>query len=213
MLRFVLAAMIILVSINQSFAQKFPDGTVLFVENSSFIVESVTDFNTTHVAVIFDDKVYNAEPPFVKTYKVGDYLKIIAKENDGKAKCKTVFCYPKNPYTKKQIKAMKNYLEGEVGRRYSLTGYVKGIEAEGIHCSQLTTEALMAAGKVKSQRPWRISPGTLRLCVDKFCKTKGCYLIERNPEKTSMISRFNDWLGEKTKFCSWSCYETWSLCR
>lgn len=188
-----------------------PDGTVLFVENSSFLVESVTAFETTHVAIILDGKVYQAEPPKVRTYTIAEYFGLIAKDNGKSQKCKTIFCQPKNAYKQEQIAAMRVFLEAEVGRRYSVKGYLKGNESDGTHCAQLVTEALVAADKVTADKPWMVSPGALRLSVEKFCYTKGCYLVEK--KKTNLARRFSDWLYDKGTFCSWSCYETWAFCR
>lgn len=203
-----------LISTPQAVAQGLPDGTVLFVENSNFVVETVTEFSTTHVCIVLDGKVYNAEPPAIRTYTVPEYLALLAKWNGDSKKCKTLVCRPKRPLSPKQIQAMRSFLEGEVGRRYSIRGYVRGVESDGTHCSQLTTEALAATGSVRSQRPWKVSPGTLRDAIQPRMNSKAYWFVEK-PDKPKKIAfrRFGDWLYDKSVFCSWSCWETWTFCR
>ena len=78
------------------------------------MVEAVTDYETTHVAIVLDGKVYNAEPPRVKTYTVSEYLETLAAFNGQKPKSKTLVCKPKRSLTQKEKQAMREYLENQV---------------------------------------------------------------------------------------------------
>ena len=190
----------------------FEDGTLIFVEDSNELVEFYTDSKTTHVAIIVKDHVYQAEPPTVRKLLATDYLKEIAQANDKHAKMAVSLYTPKVPLTEDEVKKMVEYLDKQVGRRYSIRGFFRKDESDGIHCSQICTEALVAAGRVKSERPWKVSPTTLR---DSLASTynagKGYYLVEKKDQ--TRWQRFCAWCTGAGRWCGWSCEETWTFCR
>ena len=202
-------------------ASSFEDGTLLFLENSSNIVECYTDSSYSHVAVILSDEhgekwLYNAEPPRVRKYRLVDYFKEIGRMNEGtKSKVITSILCPKEPYTEEQVGKLRHFLEDQVGRGYSIKGYLRKVEGVGIHCSQMCAGAVEATGRQSFSSPnYCISPGKLRSLVSSTYKQHGNkLLVETKHEHRRTISgRWSNWWKSRGTLCSWSCWETLRFC-
>lgn len=153
------------------------DGSLLFIENGNRIVQNHTDSSITHVAVILkeDDDfwVYEATPPKVRKVKLDEYLSEVKEINRHKKKerkkLKVWIANPNKPLTTKQHKAMKEYFDKQMGRRYSVNSYLNGTPGDGIHCCEITGYAFEAAGLKYSDNPCTDSPW------DVWKKTKPSY--------------------------------------
>src|SRR4051812_23825116 len=66
-------------------AAELPDGTLLFLENCSSVVERTTHGEIAHVAMVFGDDghrwVYEATPAKVRRVRLDDYLLELARSN------------------------------------------------------------------------------------------------------------------------------------
>src|SRR5262245_24059724 len=146
-----------------------PDGTLLFLENCSSLVERATRGEIGHAALVFHDAgacwVYEATPAKVRRVTLADYYAELARLNarrDEDENIRTWLLVPKTPYTPAEIAKMRAYLDAQIGRRYSVRNYVRGKPGEvhstkvgpvevqvsvessgksagGIHCAELTS--------------------------------------------------------------------------
>jgi hypothetical protein len=202
-------------------AGSFEDGTLLFLENSSNIVECYTDSTYTHVAIILSDEkgeqwLYNAEPPKVRKYRVLEYFESIGKMNEStKSKVITSIVRPQQPYTKDEVASMRAYLDGQVGRRYSIRGYLRKIAGDGIHCSEMCAAAVESTGRHNFTRSnYQISPGYLQKVTSLSHRQQGKKLLveTKKKDRQSLCSRWSAWWGERGTLCGWSCWETLRFC-
>lgn len=152
------------------------DGSLLFIENGNRIVQNHTDSSITHVAIILKENddfwVYEAVPPKVRKIKLDSYLLEIQKINSRKKerhKMKVWIANPNEPLTGDQKKSMKEYLDKQINRKYSVGSYIDGTPGSGIHCCEITGYAFEAAGLKYSDNPCSDSPW------DVWQKTKPSY--------------------------------------
>jgi hypothetical protein len=129
-----------------------PDGSIIFVENGSDIVKNITNSYLTHVAIVFNEYVYESNHPKVKKTPVEKYLKI--NKN-------IIILSSKVPYSNKEVKNMQRFAESQIGKKYSVKAYIRGIPAEGMHCSEYISEILIKSGRYQSSVPSRVTPGSL----------------------------------------------------
>lgn len=124
------------------------DGSLLFIEGGNRIVQNNTDSTFTHVAIILKENdtfwVYEAVKPKVRKIKLDDYYVEIKQLNSRKKKNqrKVWIANPNTPLTKNQKTSIKNYLEKQLGRKYSVASYLSESPTDSIHCCELVGEAL-----------------------------------------------------------------------
>lgn len=130
-----------------------PDGTLLFIENGSRIVMNETNSPFSHVAIIVnvDEEawVYEADRPRVQRLRLHDYIDKIQNINAKKRRQRRIWLMrPKVPLKEDESARLIQYLDSQVGKRYSIGGYLSGrSNCKRIHCGELTANALRVAGK------------------------------------------------------------------
>lgn len=142
-----------------------PDGSVICLEHSKAIVEKVTESEITHVAIVFDDIVYEATPPNVRKTSWEAYYLELLKEKKKKPNLQVWIATPKIKYNKDQIDKMTAFADSQIGVIYSIKGYTKGIES-GLHCAQFVTQILSQSGRFWSRDAGRVTPKTLWLSIE-----------------------------------------------
>jgi hypothetical protein len=192
-----------------------PDGTLLFVENGSNIIEQYTDSTYTHVAIIVTEEgtawVYEATPPKVRRVTLEHWLTGMARYNERRSFSPALvsIAKPKKLYTEEQVVKLKEYLESQRGRVYSLRGYVRNRPTTGIHCSELCAGALEAMGSEFSTLNYRISPADLRRLVEADYHQHNRMSVSLKEEfRRSTCTRWWDWWRSRGMWCRWSCWET-----
>jgi hypothetical protein len=199
-------------------AAPIADGSLLFLENSNQFVELYTGSETTHVAVILHDKeqpwVYEATPGEVRKLTFDAYrseLGELNKRRGEKRKIRAVLVESSTPYSEPQITAMRELLESQIGRRYSIKGHVRG-RSDGIHCAELAARALCAASVLKIERCQAESPATLLERVKPQAQPLTTLVIKEPEERPSWAARrWND-ISAFAGWCQWSCWESWTWC-
>src|SRR6478672_5813896 len=82
----VLAAALLCTPSAATSAGELPDGTLLFLENCSSVVERTTHGEIAHVAIVLREEqqpwIYEATPAKVRRVKMDDYLVEIARTNE-----------------------------------------------------------------------------------------------------------------------------------
>lgn len=137
----------------------YEEGSLLVFKGSHRIVERWTNSPYTHVAVVLKNEkglyVYEAtKPEGVRKMPLRAFLDMVQKE-DG---IELYVMNPKHPFTVEQTSIMLEYLKSQMGRKYSILGYIRGQNVEGIHCSELISNMLEKIGVEFDQHAGKIAP-------------------------------------------------------
>jgi len=190
------------------------DGTLLFVENGQNLVECYTNSSYSHVAMVIDDHVYEANLPDIKKQSLRDWFTNIGKRNEGTGSpALVVVMMPKQSFSKDEISKMKTFLEEQVDRRYSIRGYLRKVPGEGIHCAEMCAGALEKSGRFKfKNQNYTYSPGDLYNCMPYSQFGKKLYVRMKVEHRRTMTARWCDWWKHTGTACGWSCVETMVFC-
>ena len=211
-------AWLLLVSLATA-AESLEDGTLIFLENCSSIVERSTHGSVGHVAIVINEGtepwLYEAIPGKVRHLKADEYYAELSRLNARKAEDKQIRAFalrPEKPFTQAERQAMHHYLEEQVGRRYSVKGYVRGEESSGIHCAELASHTLNESGRYQWEHCHAIHPSKLQVLIDPTYQDPVPIEIPTfNSEETWCERVQRRWYSIRT-WCVWSCGEAWSLC-
>lgn len=202
----------------ESHAEMLDTGTLIFVENSSNVVESYTDSSYTHVTIVVMDDgytpwVYDAAPPVIRRVKLVDWLAEMAKRNEG-WDSPAVISIVHRPYSPEEMDKIQTYLVEQEGRPYSLRSYLRSRPGSGIHCSEMCAGAFEAAGHQLSTPNFSISPGELRELVRSTHVQQGEKLVaySRREHRRSTCRRWIDWWRSRETLYSWYYWESLKFC-
>lgn len=144
-------------------SSEIPSGSLIFAENSNFIVEQFTQSDITHVAIVAKENdetyVFEATKPKVRKVLLSEYLK--------KTKAKL---YVSVPNQKIDNERLVNYLNSQLNKKYSIENYNKKKPSEKtIFCSQLIVECYNHCNnKIFTYPSQYYSPGDIwNVIVDK----------------------------------------------
>ena len=196
------------------------EGTLIVLENSNLAVETYTRSETTHVAMLMyrDGKlcVYEAAPKAVRTLSLDDYYQELSRFNRHKWESHHLrlrLYQPKQPYTAKELAAIRAFLDEQIGRRYSIKGYVRAKPNDGIHCADLVSSALIKTGRYRFDETYCVSPAAL---VEQVKATHEKPIdIELPPyvKTGTWCERSWGWWGGALNWCGWACWEMWTFAR
>lgn len=95
----------------------------------------------THVGIVLNGYVYEADWPRVKKTPVSGYKSNRRRVN--------VDVYaPSRPFSQAEVQAMVNHAEGKLGQKYGLRSYFRpGAKANGTWCSPYVKDVLNASGR------------------------------------------------------------------
>jgi hypothetical protein len=199
-------------------ANSVPDGTLLFLDNSNMFVELYTGSETTHVAVVLNDRgepwVYEATPHEVRKLALDDYYAELGKLNQRRKESKKIRVHmvrPRETYSAEEVAAMRGWLESQLGRRYSVKGYVRG-QSDGIHCAELAAHTLCTSGALNLDRCQDESPASLYKKMQPCSLPSASITIEEPEERDTWCERsWSDWKAYGM-WCKWSSWEAWTFC-
>ena len=189
------------------------NGSLLILEGNNKPVRAFTDSEVTHVAIFMRlgtslPVVFEATPAKVRCVALRKFMDEIRQHDAGRGKSTRVWMMqPKRPYSQRELRRMNSYLNSQLGRRYSVKGYVRHREADGIHCAEFASTALTHTGRFAFRQRYAIDPGELVQAV----KTS-----HESPVRISVPNRRADptwskqtWLRllDFQNWCGWACYE------
>ena len=209
---------LILLTLSLSATSKIQDGSLLVFEHSNKPVAQVTGSSTTHVAVLFHhgatEWVYEATPAKARRLTLAKYQLELGELNRNRSQPTSVTVLePKYPYSELQIERMRAHAVSQIGRRYSVKGYVRGRESDGIHCAHLAAVTLEASGRFEFDEAYAISPGELVANISSLHRSPVRMTIGAGQSDESWCARsWTAWFNYGT-WCRWACYETWTFCR
>lgn len=201
-----------------SAAGAIPDGSLLVLRNSNKPVEAVTGSEITHVAILFqhgqNEWVYEATPGQTRRLPWTEYRRELGEFNRNRRSPLAVSVLePKQAYSAEQVNRMRAYAASQIGRRYSLQGYVRGKEVDGIHCAHFAASILETSGRFRFEKAYAISPGKLVAGISKLHKRPVPIAVDPGETNESWCEKsWTAWFNYGA-WCRWACYETWTFCR
>jgi hypothetical protein len=200
-------------------AEPLEDGTLLFLENASSVVRVATGGKIGHVAIALSDEgehwIYEATPAKVRRVSPQAYheelARINAKRDDDK-KIRVLVLRPQRSYTAAELAAMRTFLSGQLGRRYSLANYVKNEDGDGIHCAELAGSALNATGRYSFDQPRSVHPAAFFKLAQPTHRPAETLAFPTAVAKQTWCQRADRRWGEVWRWTRWSCGEAWAFC-
>ena len=200
----------------------FESGTLIFLENCNSVVEYSTRGEIGHVAMVFRGTaaeggvtwVYEATPGEVRRILVDEYyaeLARINKRRDSDDQVRILALRPKNPYSDEEVARMREYLDEQVGRRYSIKNYVRKKPGDGVHCAELASTTLNRSGRFAFEQCHRIHPSALFAAVKPAHRSPVEIQVPSLTAKESWCVRATRRWSEWTTWCGWSCQEAWLM--
>lgn len=68
---------------------------------------------------------------------------------------------PREPLSKRRAEQFEQHLDSQLGRPYAIKHHLTGNRAEGVHCAEYVTDALIACDLLTAREPSRVSPASL----------------------------------------------------
>jgi len=220
-----------------------PDGTLLFLENCNSVVEYSTGGKIGHVALAFNDGdetwIYEATPAKVRRIRAAEYYAELARLNkrrDADEQIRVWALRPKQTYTADETAKMREFLDAQIGRRYSVRNYVRsgksdGVHAaevgpvkiqialdveqkpvEGVHCAELASTTLSRSGGYPFKDFHKFHPQALYTVVLPTHFAPEEIVVSSLPVTESWCNRAQRRWSEYWTWCGWSCGEAWSFC-
>ncbi|MBW3541401.1 MAG: hypothetical protein KY476_14130 [Planctomycetes bacterium] len=143
----------------QSLAADVRTGTLLFSNGDCAAVKVYTQSPYTHVAAV----VVEDGKAFVYDSMNGVGVRRLSLEEYLAAECPNrIHVYqPRRPFNGRRGAAFVEHLQSQLGRPYALAHHVTGERADGLHCSEYMTDALMSCRLIRANQPPRVSPASL----------------------------------------------------
>jgi hypothetical protein len=196
----------------------YPDGSLVVLQHSNKPVSRYTGSSVTHVAMIGtlagDSWVYEATPAKVRRVPLTRYVEELAELNQRRDKpTQMSIMVPKQPYSFVELTALHRYLDSQLGRRYSVKGYVRGKKGDGIHCAEFTSSALQATGRIHFADRHQLSPSDVVNQVRPFHLAPQLVTLgDRTVPAERWSVRMWDRCSSIQTWCGWAFYELWTFC-
>lgn len=194
------------------------DGSLLFLENCNSVVEYSTGGEIGHVSLAFRDGnetyVYEATPGKVRRLTFADYQEELARINRGRNRgepIKLLIARPARPFSSAEVAAMQEFLDEQLGRRYSVKNYVKGKPGDGTHCAELAANTLNKSGRFDLAESYTIHPAKLATIVEPEYPKRIEFEIGPPAIVEPWYVRWGRCCNESSNWCGWSCREAWSF--
>jgi len=197
-------------------APQLQTGTLLFSEGDCLAIRVYTASKYTHVAVV----CIEGGKPYVydSMNGVGVRRLSLARYLAAESPNEVQIFQPRRTLTAEQGSQLEAALRSQLGRPYAVKHHLTGERAEGLHCSEYATDALMSIGLITAERPPRVSPASLAIGVTRtniYTTGQTLDLEPPAPPREPARNRCHRlWLD--TKQCTISCCDKltgWFLCR
>lgn len=194
-------------------------GNLLFLQNCNSVVEFATRDEIGHVALAFREGketwIYEATPGQVRRVKLTEYEQELARINASRRENNQMRLWvlsPERKFSAAEISAMQEYLDDQLGRRYSIKNYVKGKAGDGTHCAELAANTLNCSGRFDLAESHTIHPAKLMSIVEPEFSKKVEYPIGKPVIIDPWYIRWGRSCNSTCNWCAWSCGEAWSFC-
>jgi hypothetical protein len=199
----------------ESVSSRTQTGTLIFSQGDCLAVKVFTRSPYTHVAAV----VMKNGQPYVYDSIHGQGVRRQSLKAYFKSQSPDVvyLMHPKKPFSKERSKQFSSYLKGQLGKSYAIKHHLTGKRAQGVHCSEYVTDALMSCRMIRAKQPSRVSPGSLATGILRANLYSPSQTI--NLKKKTFKPKGRNWCDQlwiDTKFCTLSCckqMQRWFLCR
>jgi len=197
-------------------AEHVQTGTLILSQGDCLAVRVFTASPYTHVAAVVVEQghpvVYDcANGVGVRKQLLEEYL-------DSQSPDAIHVFHPCTPFSAEQAQAFETSLNKQLGRAYGIKHHLTGRRAEGLHCAEYVTDALMSPGLIHANSPPRVSPASLVEGILKADLYSLPHTFELN-EPVVVIDKDAPWCSRMwagTKLCTINCCSKmsgWFLCR
>lgn len=201
--------------IEQQLVETVETGSLIFSQGDCLAVKVFSASSYTHVGIVSrvagSPVVYDSMSGIgVRKMPLHEYLRL-------QTPCTLKVVHPQDSFSSEEARALRAYLESQLGREYGIKHHLTGSTAEGIHCAEYATHAWMSAGRLKADRPSRVSPGSLLTGVEEkgAVRSGGTYLLSPAPIAEEVPSGWWHRLWIETRDCTTeSCQQMrrWFVC-
>jgi hypothetical protein len=177
-------------------------GTLIFSQGDCLAIKVFSGSSFTHVAAVVREPagpvVYDAmNGTGVRKSSLDDYLRFLVPS-------RAEIVHPARPWTDSETAAFVQHLDSQLGRKYRIHHHATGGRADGLHCAEYLTDALIAAGQMTAKEPPRVSPGSLR----QGALQGGVYATARTYDFAEYVPP----APISETWCQWTCRETAECC-
>ena len=136
-----------LLMLSLSATPQLQNGSLLVLEHSNKPVAHVTGSSITHLAILFHEGdrpwVYEATPAKARRLTLVEYRRELGELNRGRNRpTRITVLEPRYPYSEMQIERMWAHAASQIGRRYSVKGYLRGKNSDGIQLMAKSKDGL-----------------------------------------------------------------------
>jgi hypothetical protein len=158
--------------------------------------------------------VYEAAPKEVRRVSLDTYYQELSRFNHHKwesHQLRLKLYQPKQAYSATELAAIRSFLDEQVGRRYSLKGYLRNKPIDGVHCADLVSSALVRSGRYRFDQTYSVTPAALVEQV-KATHEKPIEIDLPPYAKTgTWCERSWNWWSGTLNWCGWACWELWTF--
>lgn len=191
---------------------KLQTGTLLVSEGDCLAVRVYTQSPFTHVAAV----VLRNGRPFVYDSGNGVGVRCQTLENYLRTQSPDelhVF-QPNRPLKSDRKKQFEGWLDGQLGRPYSVSHHLSGERGDGVHCAEYVCEALGKCGMISVKNPARVSPASLVKGItthNVYAQSETLHVVAPVPESVPSSSWYGD-MWQSTKTCTATCMSKFRRC-
>jgi hypothetical protein len=199
----------------ESVSSQMQTGTLIFSQGDCLAVKMFTQSPYTHVAAV----VIKNGQPFVYDSTSGNGVRGQSLTDYFESQSPDVvhLMHPSKPFLHERSEQFARYLNGQLGKPYSLKHHLTGKRAEGVHCSEYVTDALMSCQLIQAKQPSRVSPASLAAGILKADLYRPAQMINLKQKISKPKGRnWCDQMWIDTKHCTLGCcrqLQRWFLCR
>lgn len=188
--------------------QELQPGSLIAHRGDCLAVRIYTQSSVTHVGLLLPCEqggwlVYDsANGEGVRKTPLEEYL-------EGCLPDEVSFYHPVHPLTENQTVGLRTALEQHLGRPYSISHFVSGKSAEGLHCSEYVTRSLMAIDLLRAERPPRVSPASLLVGIEQgeLYEQGSSVQIREDVIPAPPVGNWYQRMWSQTQTCSTDCYK------
>ncbi len=140
-------------------ASTLKSGTLIVSRGDCLAVKIFTKSPYTHVAIVVCEEdhrwVYDSMNGVgVRKSKLERYL-------SSQAPNQLHLFHPIRAIEGQRLEKLTKYLDDQIGRPYAIKHHLTGQRADGIHCAEYVTDALMSINLITAKQPAKVSPASL----------------------------------------------------
>lgn len=196
-----------------------PLGSVIVLTGGAKLVAAATGADVSHVALVLPGDagalVYEATPDQVRSCTWPEFLNEIAELNARRRvrrRIEVAVMAPRRPFSEGELDAAQEFAAGQIGRRYSVRGYVRGDPGEGIHCAEFAATALQRTGRCYFPSPHELAPQAMIDEISDSYAPPTQVALRPPSDNLGWCDQQRKVWGGRLDWSLWAASEAWSWC-